>query len=160
MNSSYVHLICSAFPTWQSYLPTGRNYIEEIPMAARIELIASQAKILVSAAQLAECHHTGNKTKKPVPNHLAMLSRLIQEGCNRNDKKAWKEAAKADGLWSGTPEWSNGEKSDAIKDKRKWIDFREALSVYLKAEHAKIRKAQEQAEHDARDETQAIPSLV
>ena len=139
---SRVHLMCKAFPTFQSYLPTGANYMREIPMEARVFLVEAQAKILIRAASLAGCHHTGALDRLPVIDELTMLRRLTEEGCNRNDKKAWKRLAKAEGLWSGVDEWYDGTKSDAVKDKQEWIAFREAVTTYLRKRHDELKEAE------------------
>lgn len=153
---SRVHLLCSGFPIFQSYLPTGKNYMKELPMRARVAIVAIQAKILVRVASMAGCHHTGDKERPPVINELVMLERLCSEGCNRNDKKAWKRFTKEEGLWSGSYEWYDGEGSKAVKDKQEWIAFREAIREYLKEENAKLRDQI----NDARDCTEATHSLV
>lgn len=156
-SKEYLNLLLVEFPDYQSYLPTGKHYIEDMSMRARIEIVANRAQVLLNAAHVAGCHHTGALARPLVTDILAFLLRLTREGCNRNDKKEWKNAAKAAGVWSGCPDWSAG-KSDAIKDKRKWIDFREALAVWLKEQH-KIRNA-EVVKNDARDQAKNISSLV
>lgn len=139
---SRVHLLCKAFPLFQSYLPTGANYMPEIPMAARVFLVEAQAKILIRAASLAGCHHTGAEDREPVIDELTMLRRLCEEGCNRNDKKAWKRITKAEGLWSGVDEWYNGVGSDAVKDKQEWIAFREAVVEFVRKRYDERKEAE------------------